>query len=111
MNHENFDDDIDVFFDPDDFATEAIRVSSSEIEEEEETESFLVIFDEVSQDYQTNAGVLVAGSPKIYVKSFDMERLNLRKGDIIIVDERKWVLSSPARIESQGIVSYKLQEK
>jgi hypothetical protein len=101
-----FDEDLDIFFDPDDFAEEAILISPETGDEE----SFLVIYDDVSQDHQTGAGILVAGGPKIFVKSLDVERLNLHKGDIIIIDDRKWILSSPARIESHGVVSYKLQE-
>ena len=105
----NFDDDMDAFFDQDDFATEALLVTGAE--DGYETKSFIVIFDENSEDFKTGAGTLVAGSPRILVKSSDVKELNLKKGDIVIVDERRWILSSPGRIDSPGIESFKMQVK
>lgn len=91
-------DDLDVFFDTDDFAVSATSG----------TLTFPVLFDNESEIYDSYTGQVVTTSPVMRCKTSDIA--TLKKGDTVTIGGVSYKIITPPKPDGTGITLFGLQE-
>lgn len=93
-----YEDDLDVFFDEDEFAV-SMTVG---------TNKYTVIFDEESEIYSSMAGDVVTAAPVIRMKTSDAA--GVKKGDTVTINSVNYKVITPGKPDGTGITIFGLQK-
>lgn len=95
-------DDLDVFFDTDDFGiTALIGTAPNQVE-------IAVIFNEGTEKYNPSAGGVISTAPEIMCKTSDA--LSMKKNDVITIGSKNWKIVTPPKPDGTGVATFGLQE-